>query len=45
VEDDGALPPAGGVFLYDVTAVNCRGESSLGRDSAGGERTNASPCP
>ncbi|MFQ5876406.1 MAG: cohesin domain-containing protein [Acidobacteriota bacterium] len=41
--DDGALPP-GGLFVYMVTAANCRGESTLGFDSTGSERMNSAPC-
>lgn len=44
-EDDGAVPPAGGLLVYLVTAANCRGESSLGWSSSGAERTASSLCP
>ncbi len=35
----------GELFFYLVSAVNCGGESTLGSDSAGRERTNLAPCP
>ena len=40
VEDDGAVPPAGGSFFHVVAGRNCAGESPLGMD-----RTPATPCP
>ena len=43
--DDGAVPPAGGLFVYLVTAANCRGESTLGWSTSGAERSASSPCP
>lgn len=42
---DADPPSAGSVFLYLVTGYGCGGESSLGSDSNGLARTNASPCP
>jgi len=44
-EDDGAVPPAGGLLVYLVTATSCRGESSLGWRSSGAERSATAPCP
>jgi hypothetical protein len=39
------LPPSGDGYLYLGTAEMPFGEGSLGRDSQGAERPNASPCP
>jgi hypothetical protein len=44
VSDDGAVP-AGRLLVFLVTALNCNGESTLGFNSAGVERTNEFPCP
>ena len=43
--DDGAVPPSGGLYVYLVTAANCRGESTLGWSTSGAERSASSPCP
>ena len=49
VFEDGERPPAGGAFTYLARAFSlaCLRGGSLGRDSAGRERTNANPaaCP
>jgi hypothetical protein len=43
---DADAPPAGDGYFYLVTAENMLGEEGTkGRDSAGAERANASPCP
>jgi hypothetical protein len=42
---DGAGPALDGVLVYLVTAVNCRGESTLGTDSSNHPRVPAFPCP
>ncbi|HKY33731.1 MAG TPA: PKD domain-containing protein [Candidatus Polarisedimenticolia bacterium] len=41
---DGALPAAGGLYYYLVTAGNCFGEGTAGHGSSGAPRA-ASPCP
>jgi hypothetical protein len=43
-EDDELLAP-GAIFVYLVTSENYMGESTLGWDSSGAERSNPSPCP
>ncbi len=43
-DDDGRLPPRGGVFVHLVSATAC-GESSLGKDSSGNEREASEVCP
>lgn len=54
VEDDGAVPMPGRLFIYLVTSKNCRRESTLGfglRSSGTPpmltpvERVNSNPCP
>ncbi len=45
VSDGGRTPPLDGALFYLVTAVNCRGESTLGFASSRDERTNPSACP
>ena len=44
VSTDGASPPAGTAFYYDVSGEDSCGEGPLGQSSTG-TRPNASPCP
>jgi hypothetical protein len=45
LQDDAAVPPAGGILVHLVTAATCAGESSAGPDSSGAERPIPAPCP
>ena len=42
---DAALSPVGGMSVYLVTALNCRGEATAGAGTSGIPRAIPAPCP